>query len=70
MTTVRVLEEHLARPAVVLRCQCGQCGLPYARLQNGCIIIESRHHGETHQNVMPIATLAEMAKAQGRQREG
>ena len=62
MTTVRMLEEHLARPTVLLRCQ---CGLPYARLENGCIIIESRHHGETHQNVMPLATLVEMAKAQG-----
>ena len=66
MTTVRVLEEHLARPAVLLRCQ---CGLPYARLENGCIIIESRHHGETHQNVMPLATLLEMAQAQERGRE-
>ena len=66
MTTVRVLEEHLARPAVLLRCQ---CGLPYARLENGCIIIESRHHGETHQNVMPLATLVEMAQAQERGRE-
>ncbi len=63
MTTVRVLEEHLARPAVLLRCQ---CGLPYARIENGCIIIESRHHGETHQNVMPLATLVEMADAQER----
>ena len=64
--TVHSLEEHLARPAVLLRCQ---CGLPYARLENGCIIIESRHHGETHQNVMPLATLVEMAQAQERRGE-
>jgi len=63
VTTVRALEEHLTRPAVLLRCR---CGLPYARLENGCIIIESRHHGETHQNVMPLAMLLEMAQEQGR----
>ena len=59
--TVRRLEEHLSRPAVLLRCQ---CGLPWIKIQNGCIIVQSRHHGETHTNTASIDMLRQMAEAQ------
>jgi hypothetical protein len=41
--------------------RCSKCGLPYARVQNGVLIIESKHRGETHVNVIALADLAELA---------
>lgn len=43
---------------IVLRCQ---CGLPWGRLSNGVLIIESRHHGQTHTNVIAVAELQRLA---------
>ena len=38
-----------------LRCNC--CGLPFARVQNGALVIESHHHGQRHVNVISVAEL-------------
>lgn len=46
---------------IVLRCA---CGLPYARIVNGVLIVTSRHHGETHQNVIALADLLRQAMSQ------
>ena len=43
---------------IPLRCT---CGLPYARVLNGVLIVESKHRGETHVNVISITDLAELA---------
>ncbi len=43
-----------------LICQC--CGLPFARLQNGCLVVESRHSGEKHVNAVSIEELVKLAK--------
>lgn len=43
---------------IPLRCT---CGLPYARILNGVLIVESKHRGETHVNVISLADLAELA---------
>ena len=37
--------------------KCHQCGLPWARLQGGSLVVESRHHGEKHVNAVAIADL-------------
>lgn len=44
----------LAENRIPLRC--ATCGLPFGYLiiQNGVILIESRHHGEIHTNVIPL----------------
>lgn len=34
--------------------RCGCCGLPFARVQNGCLVVQSSHHGESHVNVIPL----------------
>lgn len=34
--------------------RCYKCDLPFARLQNGSIVIESRHHGEKHVNSISV----------------
>ena len=34
--------------------RCHKCNLPFARLQNGSIVIESRHHGEKHVNSISV----------------
>lgn len=47
----------MAEP-LILRCEC--CGLPFARLVNGAIIVESRHHGERHQNVVAVDELVKL----------
>ena len=41
--------------AVDLRCR--TCDVPFATLQNGAIVVESRHHGQKHTNTIAIADL-------------
>lgn len=43
---------------VVLRC--GVCGLPWARLEDGTLVVESRHGGEVHVNRISVAALSAM----------
>ena len=43
---------------IVLRCAC--CGLPYARVQDGCLVVESRHHGDKHTNAIALAEVARL----------
>jgi len=45
---------------VVLRC--GQCGLPWAKICNGVLVVESRHHGDRHVNAIAIAELERLHK--------
>ena len=46
---------------VDLRCTCGACRLPWARIKNGCLVVESKHHGERHVNQIALPELiAEM----------
>ena len=45
---------------VVLRC--AECGLPFGRVQNGVLIVESRHHGETHTNAIAVQRLQRLAR--------
>ena len=40
---------------------CTTCGLPFGRIENGCLVIESRHHGEKHVNVMALTKVIELA---------
>jgi len=48
---------------VVLRC--GQCGLPWAKICNGVLVVESRHHGDRHVNAMALDALMRLwAEAQ------
>jgi hypothetical protein len=36
---------------------CDKCGLPFARVQGGALVIESRHHGQVHVNVLSVDEL-------------
>ena len=50
---------------VVSRCGCQGCNLPYASIQNGVVVVESKHHGDTHKNHIPLLTppfLAEVVR--------
>ncbi len=40
---------------LVLRC--GQCGLPWAKVCNGVLLVESRHHGDRHVNAIALEEL-------------
>jgi hypothetical protein len=42
--------------------RCAICGLPYARIVNGTLVIESRHHGETHTNVIAVSEVTRIAQ--------
>lgn len=46
---------------LVLRCAC--CGLPWARVQGGALVVVSRHHGEQHVNVVALTELRRMGEA-------
>lgn len=37
--------------------RCRTCGIPFAALQNGAIVVESRHHGQRHTNTIAIVDL-------------
>lgn len=41
-------------------CGCAGCELPFAYIQNGVLVIESRHHGEQHVNVLALAQVIEL----------
>lgn len=45
---------------VILRC--AVCNLPWAKIRNGVLIVESRHHGAVHQNVIALDVLARLAQ--------
>ena len=39
------------------------CGLPWGKIENGCLIIESRHHGEKHTNHISLDMLYRLLQA-------
>ena len=43
--------------------RCPTCGVPYARLDGNVLVIESRHHGEKHVNVITVDKLLELVNA-------
>lgn len=45
--------------------RCNECNTILFKIQNGCIIMVSRHHGKQHINVIPIAKLVEWAERGG-----
>lgn len=56
------VEVHEPEP-VVLRCGC--CGLPWARLENGALVVESRHSGQVHVNRLSVEALAALVAGNG-----
>lgn len=53
----------------VVLLRCGQCGLPWAKVQNGVLVVESRHHGERHVNVIALEELFKLWKEAQEQAE-
>lgn len=45
-----------------IKLTCAQCDTPCAALQNGCLVIQSRHHGECHVTVIPVAELVKLCE--------
>ena len=37
--------------------RCAQCSTPLAEIQNDCLVITAKHHGEKHTTVIPINDL-------------
>jgi hypothetical protein len=48
--------------------ECSCCKLPFARIQNGALVIDSRHHGERHTNVIALAELVRLVPVAEMQR--
>lgn len=46
---------------VILRC--AVCNLPWAKIRNGVLIVESRHHGAVHVNVIAVDEVVRMHRA-------
>ncbi len=42
--------------------RCHVCGLPWGRLQDGVLIIESKHHGEKHTNTVVVEKLVKLCQ--------
>lgn len=47
---------------IVLKCK---CGLPWAYLQNGQFVVESKHYGTCHVNRISLAELVELMRRGG-----
>lgn len=43
--------------------RCPQCRLPFAVVQAGVLIIESRHGGEVHRNVLTLEWVLEQLRS-------
>jgi hypothetical protein len=56
--SVQVASRKLQVSGQALRCE--QCGLPFGRIQNGVLVVESRHHGQVHMNVISLATIQKL----------
>lgn len=46
-----------------LLCSCGECRLPFAVIENGMLIIQSRHNGVSHRNVIPLLMAVDLGDA-------
>ncbi len=44
--------------------RCADCGLPWATIQNGCIVVQSLHSGRKHFNAISITELLTMLAAE------
>lgn len=51
---------------LVLRCK--ECGLPFAQIQGGALIIQSVHSGQKHVNVISIAELFKLVTGDAQKR--
>jgi len=49
--------------------RCGKCNTTLATVQNACLVIVQRHHGERHINVIPLADIVKLAAEQQPARE-
>lgn len=49
-------------PLGAIGLRCVQCGLPYARLTNGCFVIQSVHHGRKHVNMIHVAEFVRLCR--------
>lgn len=53
--------------AITLRC--ATCGLPFAVVQDGAIVVRSKHHGEQHVNAVAIGRLIEVCQEDTRAKD-
>lgn len=37
--------------------RCSECNTPIAEVQNGCLVIRAKHHGDEHTTVLPLDDL-------------
>lgn len=51
----------MSYPTRVLRCS--TCNLPFAKMENGVLIVESAHRGQKHVNVVAISELVRLRMA-------
>jgi len=56
-------ETMMIRPVRQLVCSC--CRLPFARIQNGTLIVESHHHGQKHVNCLPLQDVVQLIRQAG-----
>jgi len=51
------------------RLRCPDCGLPFARVQDGVLVIETQHYGKRHTNVLRLEDVVQLLQERERQRE-
>ncbi len=44
-------------PAGRVMLRCSDCGLPWAHIQNGSLVVKSRHRGRVHVNAIGVGDL-------------
>lgn len=45
-----------------LACQCGACQFPFGYVQNGVLVIQSSHYGQSHINVLTLGEVEQLLK--------
>jgi len=51
------------------RLRCPDCGLPFACVRDGVLVIESRHSGVKHINAIRLEDVVELLQERERQKE-
>lgn len=65
MTAVAIqIRVRQCRPDPRVALPCCACSSPWGYVQGGALVVESRHHGERHRNVLTLERVRDLLEAE------